>query len=197
MHPPIEDLLAIRDGDASAALRAHVAGCAACAAEVERLAGTRDALRALPPIEPPAGSLDRLLAARAAARRKSRWRHSGGLALAASVVMAVALLALPRGGIETPATVVPVAVDPEVDALLARSHDLDRALAAFTADIRVLDLRTAGTIASLEDRIAQVDAYLLHTETLAPQTAVDLLRRRVLLAQALVDVHAANPRNSL
>ena len=45
-HGTGEELLALRDGEGSAWTREHVAGCAACTAELQRLEQVRAQLRA-------------------------------------------------------------------------------------------------------------------------------------------------------
>lgn len=152
----------------------------------------RDALRALPAEEPPAGVLDALLAARAAARRRARSRRYAGVAVAASVVMAVALLVVPR---DRPAPPL-IPADTEVSLLAERSDELDRVLASVESHSGILDLRTAGTIVALEDRLATVDAHLRRVGTNEPRTTGELLRQRIALVNALVDVHAAQTQYS-
>lgn len=194
MHPPIDDLLAVRDGGAAPAVHAHLADCGECRAEVARLARVRDELRALPAVEPPPGAWHAIAARRTAARRRA-WSRNAGLALAASVVMAVALTVLPTRD-RSDGGAPPQAAQSDFDRLVAYSRDLDFALAAVESKSRILDLGTAHTIVSLEDRIAAVDAHLRHREGLTPDQAAALLRHRVELTQALVDVHAAQTRHS-
>lgn len=144
-------------------------------------------LRALPPLEPP----PRVWAAIASRRRarRTRWAHSIGFALAASLVMAVALMTLGR---PTEAHVVPP-YDPALSTLASRSADLGRLLTEIEPTRRVLDLETAGTIVALEDRLALVDAHLRRA-SLAPDEATELWRQRVDLMEALVGVHATSGR---
>jgi len=52
-HGTTEELLALRDGEGSAWIRAHVAECRACAAELFRLEQMRARLKALPSFTPP------------------------------------------------------------------------------------------------------------------------------------------------
>lgn len=152
----------------------------------------RDALRALPAEEPPAGALDALLARRAAAIRRARFRRYAGVAVAASVVMAVALLVVPRDGPAPPL----IPADTEVSLLTERSDELDRVLASVESHSGILDLRTADTIVALEDRLAVVDAHLRRVGTNESGTTGELLRQRIALVNALVDVHAAQTQYS-
>ena len=82
---PVEDLTALADGALPPAraeqVREHLGSCAACRAELDRLAAAAAALRRLPPAPEPSP----LFAARLAARlaREGRPRRSFGARLAA------------------------------------------------------------------------------------------------------------------
>lgn len=153
----------------------------------------RDALRALPALEPPPSAFAKVMAARAAARRRVRLRRFAGLAAAASIVMAVALLVVQPADEPAPPM---IAADTDIAQLIARSNALDQVLASVESQAGILDLRTAGTIVALEDRLAAVDAHLRRLGADEPQTAGDLLRQRIALVNALVDVHAAQTQYS-
>jgi hypothetical protein len=186
MHPSLDELLALRDGGAMSAA-AHVAGCDACRSELARLQQLRDRLRALPPAAPPADAWQRIRAARAAARSRRRWHYGGGLAMAASVLLALAVALRPALDVPAPAP----APQGELTDLHAHSQGLDALLGQFDTQHRVLDLRTAGTIVALEDRIAALDQRLAGSAGLEPPVANALLRQRVELMEALVGVHVA------
>ena len=73
-HGTTEELLALRDGEGGAWVKAHVGSCGACEAELYRLEQVRARLRALPTFSPPR---DRwaVVAERARVERRSgRWR---------------------------------------------------------------------------------------------------------------------------
>ena len=148
------------------------------------LPALRDGLRALPALTPPPRVWNAIAAERARATRRSGWLPTLGVALAASLVMAVALMTL-----EQPAPMPDG--DDEVARLAVQSGNLQRALSGLAPGTRVLDLQTAGTIVALEDRIAVVDAHLQRT-SLQPTTATELWRQRVNLREALVGVHATS-----
>lgn len=188
MHPTLEQLLDLRDGDAPAEIVAHVDVCDTCAEAVAGLRATRDALRGLPPVEAPSTAWAAVERGRAH-RRTPRWLHGFALAAAASVVMAVALTAMLRG---PTGTEVPVGTDDEVERLVMQSRDLERLLAQLEPGSRVLDFTTAGTIVALEDRIASVDSRLRYADSLDRPATERLLRQRVQLMDALVTVHAAH-----
>lgn len=190
MHPDTGQLLELRDGGGDAETAAHVAACASCAAELARLHAVRTGLRGLPPLAAPPGAWDRVRA-----RRKPRGAHwyFPALAVAASVVMAVALTTMSSEETVLPPVTTPTASG-HIAALAATSGDLDRLLASYEPERRVLDLDTAGTIVALEDRIAAVDGRLQQA-TLTPDETEALWRQRVQLMQALVGVHAATTTN--
>lgn len=94
---PGEALSALADGELPAGERsvvaAHVEGCPECAGELRALRAVRDALRALPAVEPPPGFPDRLvtdLGRRAGPRRQPALLGTA----AAMAVAAVALVLL-------------------------------------------------------------------------------------------------------
>jgi hypothetical protein len=191
MHPSLENLLALRDGEAPPEVAAHVAGCVACMTELDSLHAMRSALRELPLAAPPPGVLDRIHDARRRAPLQRRWRYAGAFALAASVIVTVALLV--RAPLELPVPVDVPARDPGIGLteLHAHSRDLDMLLTQIDAGDRVLDLATAGTIVALEDRIAALDRHLAAGEALEEGVAAALWRHRVELMEALVGMHVA------
>ncbi len=146
--------------------------------------GLPEQLRALPGLEPSPRVWTAIAAERARRTRRSRWLPALGTALAASLVMAVALVTLQRP-VDEP---VPSS---DMARLVAQSQDLDAALTVIAPETRVLDLQTAGTIVALEDRIALLDAHLQRASLESPATA-ELWRQRVDLMEALVGVHATS-----
>jgi len=202
MHPTLDELLALRDGEPTSETSAHVADCRTCAAEVERLRGTAAALRALPELRPP---VDRWPAVRAAfevrqRRKRLEWIGGAALALAASLTLAVVA---PRALRQMPGPA-PIAThrpppsaseDGELDALVRRSQRLEAALSRYEPAGRVMDASSASTVAEIEDSIALIDARLSTTSTgRAPShEVVGLWRDRVKLMDELVQAHDARP----
>lgn len=92
---PAEALSALADGelaaDERAAVSAHVEGCPECAEELRAVRGVRDALRALPPVEPPPGLVDRLVAdlARPGAPRRRPALIGTAVTVAAAALLVV------------------------------------------------------------------------------------------------------------
>ncbi len=182
-HGTTDELLAVRDGEGSAWAREHVAACAACAAEVERLGQVRAQLRALPSYAPPR---DRWPAVREVARRERSRRRtvrwSGLVAAAAAVVVGVVLFG------RRPA------VSPQDVALqraMAESAAMEQVFESLHPDRRTLSGQAANVVADLEDQLAQVDAAL--NDTVAwrsdPTRVAGLWKQRAGLLSALVDVH--------
>jgi hypothetical protein len=194
-HLSMEALLSLREagqepGDASA--REHLAACAACRAEQDRLDQRVARLKALPALRP---TRDRWpeVAARIQAERRVRRQRVGaliGLAAAASIALGVAV---GRAGGELGAG------EQEIHQAMARSQALESALSQYHPENRVLDGRTAGIAQELEDRIARVDRELEVAELLERQSRdtqlLRLWRERVGLLDALVDVHVTRASN--
>lgn len=194
-HLTMEQLLALREPGVEPGVQAwrdHAAGCAACQAELHRLDQRTARLRALPTLRP---SRDHFQAIRLKARGERwhrRWTRvvASGLALAASITLAVVVL--------KPRERELVAASGELQEIMSRSRELERALAAFDPDRGVLDGRTVGITASLEDRLARVDRELevidLLEARVRQQAALRLWRERVGLLDALMDVHLTDAR---
>jgi hypothetical protein len=165
-------------------------------------------LAALPELTPPPEIEARVLEAMRAAAEARPMRHSRrpallGAALAAAAAFAAALfLFQPRTGpAERPAqlavdsTPVQIPLDNYV-ALVEQSAELERALFALPAPRAVMRAGTASTIASLEDRIAQIDQELTFATAagVEGQGRAALWRDRVEVMNALVQVRYANSR---
>ncbi len=193
MHANIEQLLKIRDNDApDSATVEHVAGCEECASELERLKIVRARLKALPTYEPAADNWPTILRRRDALRWTPRpgW-HAPVFGLAASIVMAVALLVMMNRPVEE--RVDDSYVVPPVAPLLAESQRLEQMLRAMPQQPQVMRAGTAWTISELEDRIAIVDFQLNHVGELGltPERSQQLLKDRVDLMNSLVQVRYA------
>lgn len=119
-HGHLGDLLsALADGELAADeardAGAHLAVCEACRAELAATSAMRSLVRGLPAVEPPFGTVERIVlrARRAAAGARARrgWRR-GVAAVAAGAAAAVALLVLATPSAEP--------VGPSVGDLVAR-----------------------------------------------------------------------------
>jgi hypothetical protein len=187
MHVSLEELLALRDGAAEAAVAAHLAVCPECAAELERLREIVESLRALPALEPERDLWPSLAAAAAAERGRRRLARAGWMA--AGLAAAVSLLVGVRGAIEA---VGEMRAGRELRGLVAESQRLEKALRSDDSDGHVVSARLAGTIVNLEDRIAVIDARLGPGGKEKPDSreALELWQERVRLLDALVAVQS-------
>lgn len=195
-HLSMEALMSLREPGSEpghAAAREHLNQCDHCQAELQRLHQRVARLKALPTLRPTRDRWPETKARFSAERRRRRTRVAGltGLAVAASVALAIAV-----GGPSQP-------TDPTTEQLnqaMERSQVLEGALNEYNPAGRVLDGRTARIAGELEDRIARVDRQLEATELLRQQaTDRDLLklwRERVGLLDALVDVHVTRASNA-
>lgn len=196
-HLTMEQLNAVREPGVepgAAAVREHLAVCADCRAELERLHQRVARLRALPPLRPAGDRWPAVAAHAARARRlrRTRWVSAGSLALAASVA-----LVLMAGDMFHPA---PVTAQQQIDRAMRESSALEGELHSIHPDRRASDLTTAQVAGELEDRIANLDQQLQLLQ-LAPARRADnartleLWRQRVGLLDALVDVHLTHASN--
>lgn len=195
MHANIEQLLKIRDNDMpDPALVDHVTACSECAAQLEQLKITRAKLKALPELESGSVTWQAILDRRAIRQQAPRpgW-HAPVFGLAASIVMAVALLLLFNKPFDAPPEdIVGVPDDSSPLQLLAQSQRLEQALRALPQQ-QVMRAGTAWTISELEDRVAMVDYQLTYANQLGltDYQAQRLLRDRVALMNSLVQVRYA------
>jgi hypothetical protein len=197
-HLTMEQLLALREPGLEPGVqgwRDHAMACELCRAELDRMDQRVARLRALPTLAPARNRFAEIQARAAADRRRRRMVvvSLGGLALAATVALAVVLTP------SAPATPAPtLAEQQELEDIIARSQSLEGAIQAYNPEQRITDGRTAVVAASLEDRLARIDGQLQLVDYLdqrvRQQEALRLWRERVGLLNALVDVHATRAR---
>src|SRR2546422_9984182 len=88
MHCTMEDLGALRAGEASVWARRHITTCAACRAELEALYQRVAQLKALPALHPPRDrwpAVQAVLRAEPSPRRRTWGTWTGSLALSATI----------------------------------------------------------------------------------------------------------------
>lgn len=154
-------------------------------------------LRALPAFAPPPGGW-RNLNQRLTARRRNYAMAGGGFALAASVLVAVGLVGMrpepaPQVAPGT-STIVATAeperrapeVSPTLAQLISRSQQLERELAYVRPQVAVWNTGRDNRAMLLETELRRVDEQLDFSD---PQAAEALWRRRVMLMNALVELH--------
>lgn len=141
-----------------------------------------ESLRSLPSFEAPADGWQRLQGAVAARPRRRTRGLAAGTALAASVLLAFAIIVRPDPRAPSP---VPTS---EVARLMQRSQGLERDLNRLRPQVAVWDARHAARAQAIEDRIAIVDLQLNYAQ---PSGAKQLWQDRVALLGSLVETHRA------
>lgn len=198
-HLTIEQLVALREPGLEPGVqgwRDHAEACDVCRLELERLNQRVARLRALPALRPARNHFAEIQAQARQSRLRRRFvvLSLGGLALAASVALAVVLV--PR--LRTGSADAVLAEQRQLDSIIARSRQLENVIEDYDPERRVTDGRTAVVAASLEDRLARVDQQLqvmnMMNQSARPQEALRLWRERVGLLDALVDVHTTGAR---
>jgi hypothetical protein len=187
MHLSIDDLLSVRDGEASAAAAAHAASCPECTAELARLRALREELAALPEEAPDRDMWPAVRAAASAGRHLRRWVRAGWLFAAAALLFTV-LMGV-RGGLEAWRE---ARLARHTRALVAESQKLEQTLRTVEGGGRVVTGRTACTIAQLQDRIALIDTEINRSggARTSSQDVLKLWQERVQLLDTLVNVQA-------
>ena len=204
MHPSVESLLSLRDGElVDATVSQHVSQCTQCSSELESYRQIRVSLNELPEVTPSDGIFGEVLGRVNPTRGRHDWLK---LAVAASVIalLSITLLqyinkedGLPdMAGLDS--TVAPAAIKQPLGELMAESARLEETLerVSFGGGRDVMDARTADTIVALEDRLALVDYHLSHNSGLSRQQIQSLWRARVQLMDSLVSVRYAQFRNT-
>jgi len=152
MHCTMDDLGALRAGEASVWARRHIATCETCQAEQEKLYQRAAQLKALPALRPPRDrwpAVQVVLRADRARRRRTWGAWSGSLALAASI--AAILLVQPSS---------PGELHAELSKAKRQSATLEDSLKQFDVEGSVLSGHAAAVFADLEDRISVLDGTL-------------------------------------
>lgn len=188
IHPTLEELLAVRDGEGLTEIAAHVESCETCQHTVDEARCLRQRLRELPSEEPPAGGWESLRS-RMQARRQSLLLARCGWAAAAAMVLFTTTVAI-RGGIEAWEE---AKLARQLESLVAESQRLEGELHSVEADGRVMSGRTAYAIADLQGRIEELDARLgtARRERKPTQEVVELWQQRVSLLDDLASVQSA------
>jgi hypothetical protein len=188
MHLSFEQLLAVRDGEATTEAAAHAASCPECTAEIAHLRAMQRALAELPEDRPAQDLWPALRTALASRRQHRRWVLAGWTAagLAAAFTLAIGV----RGGLEA---MHEAKTARQTRELVDTSQRLEHQLRTSDTGGRVVSGRVAGTIVQLEDRIALIDAQLSSAgaDRYASQDVVGLWQERVRLLDALVSVQAS------
>ena len=186
MHPTLDEMLALREGNANPDVVAHAAACGRCQAELERLEGLRAELRRLPQLEPPPGGWEGI---RAAVRGRQQFLRRRRWAVAAAAVIAGVGVWLVAGRVDVArrGAGFEAAESTDVAELIAASGELERALKVPSLQSRVLTPREAARIVLIEDQIALVDLRLSRASSaVSRRQTVELWSDRIELLDALV-----------
>ena len=179
MHCTMEDLLALRAGEATAWARRHAAECPACRTELEALYQRVAQLKAIPARRPPRDRWQVVREAVLAERRRRRERW-GIWTVAAAAAVAGLLVFRPSGQAA------------DLASIKRESATLEQQLQRYEPDGRVTTGREAAVASALEDRIAVIDGELTRMGSPAPGVdpaeLVKLWQQRVDLMQQLVSV---------
>lgn len=181
MHCTMDDLLALRAGEASVWARRHVAECATCQVALEALHQRAAQLKALPPLAPardrwPAVR-DLLRAERRGQRRRLVWSIAG---VAAAAALAGILVGSGLGARNS------AVLAAQLEQEKARSAAFEAQLQEYDAASRVQNGREAALAAELEDRIAVIDGALARLGRDAG--SLNLWRQRADLLEQLYSV---------
>jgi len=188
MHCTMDDLGALRDGEASVWARQHITTCAACQAELEALYQRVAQLKALPALRPARDrwpAIQKELRAERAQRRRT-WSTWGGLAAAAALA---GILLVPSGRSGK--------LHAELSQAKQQSATLEDSLQRYDVEERVLSGRAAAIVAELEDRISVIDGNLSRANSSAAAQEAELVRlwqERVGLMRELVSARATRAR---
>lgn len=206
MHTSTEQLIPLRDGEpVDASVQTHVRECAECAAELDRLVELREQLLKLPSFALPEGVWqaveERVTQGDSTRGNRLGWLRMTGVAMVASVVIAVSLAMFPVAPQRPADTVTATGAQPaSVSQLVMQSRYLENAVLSLNAntDHMIISAGTAATVAALEDRIALVD-YEINHAVVDPRNQdrlPQLWQQRVNLLQSLAAVRYAQVANS-
>jgi hypothetical protein len=189
MHCTMDDLGALRDGEASVWARQHITTCRTCQAELEALYQRVAQLKALPALRPARDRwpmIHNVLRAERTKRRRT-WSTWGGLAAAAALT---GILLVPRAGQHG-------TLYAELSQAKQQSATLEDSLQRYDVEDRVLSGRAAAIVADLEDRISVIDGNLSRAGSNAEAQEAELVRlwqERVGLMRELVSARATRAR---
>jgi len=187
MHCTMEDLGALRAGEASVWARRHITTCAQCQAELEALYQRVAQLKALPALRPPRDRWPAIHAARRVerSRRRRTWgTWTGSLALAATITAVLLVQPGQQGTLYA-----------ELSQAKQQSATLEDSLQQYDIDGRVLSGHAAAVVAELEDRISILDGTLAQQQqSVQDAELVKLWQERVGLMRELVNARATRAR---
>jgi hypothetical protein len=189
MHCTMDDLEALRAGEASVWARRHITTCETCQTELEKLYQRVAQLRALPALRPPRDrwpAVQAVLRTERSRRRRTWGAWSGSLALAATI--AAVLLVQPSS---------PGELHAELSKVKQQSATLEDSLKQFDVEGSVVSGHAAAVFADLEDRISVLDGTLAQRVEGTHERDAELVRlwqQRCDLMRELVKARATRAR---
>jgi hypothetical protein len=200
MHAGFQELLSLRDGaPVGADVAQHVARCADCRRELDRLTMLKNELRELPALQPPLGSWSSIR--EELARSPIRPRHASRMAVSAAAALIVALAATlwlsthrDRGGVVADSPAAKSASDRKdmIGPLVNRSQQLEGILQSLPPRPIVERAATSATIDELQARIQLLDLQLSAATNDPDRDRMQgLWNARVQLLSSLVSVRYA------
>jgi hypothetical protein len=182
MHCTMDDLLALRAGEASTWARQHLGDCGICRGALDAVYQRVAAMKALPVLAP---ARDRWPVVRTALRERRRAGRAWSVVGLAAAAALAGLVVFRSGGAG------PLNTD-ELATLKQQSAALESELGYLAPNDRVMSGREAALGGLLEDQIAVIDGELGHVGLSGGPVPVvdrvDLWRERVDLMQQLYTV---------
>jgi len=190
MHCTMDDLGALRAGEASVWARRHITTCAICQAELEKVYQRVAQLKAMPSLRPPRDrwpAVQAVLRAERSRKRRTWGAWSGSLALAATLAAILLVQPVGQGG----------NLHAELSKAKQQSATLEDSLKQYDVEGSVLSGQEAAVMAELEDRIFVLDGTLAAQIEGAHEADAELVRlwqERVGLMRELVNARATRAR---
>ncbi|HET8714162.1 MAG TPA: hypothetical protein VFM23_10825 [Gemmatimonadales bacterium] len=186
----MDDLGALRAGEASVWARRHITTCAECRAELEKLYQRVAQLKSLPSLRPPRDrwpAVRAVLRAERSRRRRTVSAWTGSLALAATLAAIMLFQPSNQTGV----------LHAELNKAKRQSATLEDSLKRYDLEGSVISGQAAALVADLEDRISVLDGTLAQRIEGAHQGDAELVRlwqERVDLMRELVNARATRAR---
>lgn len=189
MHPKLEQLLDLRDGNGDAGVASHVRVCGRCSDVLAELRATAAALRALPEMAVAENQWPQI--AQRAHRQRRRSAMIRGAITAAGVLAVFSAVMVMHDA--QPGEVALARLDQDaqlaIEELTSASQELELVLKTPSLRNQVMSPQRAAIIVDIEDRITLVDLALAEGLGDSPdELAVALWSDRVGLLDALVTV---------
>jgi len=199
MHPSLEELLDLRDGEGTPEAADHVRECDRCRREMERLSGISRELKMLEDSSPPRDLWPDVRESLQRSRGGLLWKRLGWgaaavLTLAAGICAAVFFSDSDGPGVPQHTGRAELA---ELPHLIRESQRLEHLVGLYEEQAPFLTGREAGVILAVEDRIAVLDAAIAREQGTGSsrRELSRLWGERVRLLDTLLAVHERRSGN--